>query len=336
MQLTVEYRRLPAGASLPADALAAIGFGRHASLPDDARSIRVPLEPLHGGELVELWRGERPATLCSEGNARYACNGDYHFGVIEIDERQHGNVLSATASAYATIRRLQLRSGYPHMLRMWNHLDAINHGHGDEERYKQFCVGRGQSLEGWEETGFPAATAIGRPVDAATGPALLQIFWIAGRRPGEILENPRQVSAFRYPRQYGPTSPSFSRAMLLREADLLMISGTASIVGHASLHPGDLLAQCAETLTNLRSVLQRAQEMGASVDRDLGERSLLKVYLRSAQAVGEVTAFLRKNVGLTTPYLILQADICRQDLLVEMDCTHGAAIAAETMTDAVA
>lgn len=336
LQLTVEYRRLAAGAPLPPDALAAIGFGPHAALPADPRCIRAPLEPLEGGGVVELWRGAGNTTLHADGAARYACNGDYAFGVVEIDERDHGDICSATAAAYDAVRRLQLQSDHPHILRMWNHLDAINRGNGDAERYKQFCIGRARSMQGWAESAFPAATAIGRPIRPAVEPALLQVFWMAGRRPGEMVENPRQVSAFRYPRQYGPISPSFSRAVLAHEAHLLMISGTASIVGHVSLHPGDLLAQCAETLTNLRSVLQRVQETGASLERDLGERSLLKVYLRIPQAAGEVAAFLRKSLGTAVPYLILQADICRRDLLVEMDCTHGGASAARPAANAVA
>lgn len=324
MQLTVDYCRLVPGAPLGADVLAAIGFGRDAPLPADSRSIRVPLEPLHGGDLVELWHGGDAATLHVERNVRFACNRDYTFGVIDIDEREHPDIRSATATAYATVRRVQLESGHPHILRMWNYLDAINHGSGDEERYRQFCLGRALSLDGWTAV-FPAATAIGRPLPATTIPAQLQIFWIASRLPGEMLENPRQVSAFRYPREYGPASPSFSRAVLVREARLLMISGTASIVGHESLHRGNVLAQCAETLTNLRSVLQRAQETGASLDDDLGARSLLKVYLRRSDAAPEVAAFLREKLGPATPCLILEADICRQDLLVEMDCTHGRA-----------
>jgi len=321
LELSVEYRRGFTAECLSPDVLAVIGFGSHASLPDDPRCIRVPLEPLHGADTVEIWRGLGEVKAHVEPQARCMLSTDYAFGVVELDEREFGDIRSAAAAAYALIRKLQENSAHPHLLRIWNYLDAINHGSGDDERYKQFCLGRARTFgAGWSDTAYPAATAVGRP--AAT-PQGLQIFWIAGRQPGEMLENPRQVSAFHYPRQYGPAAPSFSRAVLLREARLLMVSGTASIVGHASLHVGNLLAQCKETLANLRSVLQRAQNTGFPLDRDFGERSLLKVYLREAGAAAEVAAFLEKNLAATTPYLILQADICRQDLLVEMDCTHG-------------
>jgi hypothetical protein len=63
------------------------------------------------------------------------------------------------------------------------------------------------------------------------------------------------VSAYDYPRQYGPAAPSFSRAALTPDP-LLLISGTASIVGHASVHLGDVTAQLEETLANLANRLR--------------------------------------------------------------------------------
>lgn len=324
MSLRVEYRRAPAAEPLSSDTLAVIGFGARACLPGDVRAIRVPLEPLQGSDVVEVWRGDSVASTLAEPGVRLTANRDHAFGVVEIQERDHADVGEAAAAAYATIRRLQRESGHSHILRMWNYLDAINHGAGDAERYKQFCVGRARTLgAGWPAAHYPAATAIGRPEQDSPARGQLQIFWLAGKRPGEMLENPRQLSAFRYPRQYGPAAPTFSRAVLLRDAPLLMISGTASIVGHASLHPGDLHAQCLETLANLRSVLQCAQKAGAALDAELGARSLLKVYLREAGSAAQVESFLRENLQETTPFLILNADICREDLLVEIDCTHG-------------
>ena len=62
------------------------------------------------------------------------------------------------------------------------------------------------------------------------------------------LENPRQLAAWRYPRQYGPRPPTFARAMLAPDAVRLplMLSGTGAVVGHASLQDDDLQAQLGE------------------------------------------------------------------------------------------
>jgi chorismate lyase/3-hydroxybenzoate synthase len=168
-------------------------------------------------------------------------------------------------------------------------------------------------------TDYPAATAIGR----RDGSPILQVYWLAARRAGLPLENPRQLSAYRYPRQYGPAAPSFSRAMLV-EQRLLMISGTASIIGHASHHPGNLQAQIEETLRNLASVMQRAAATSAEIPARLHSGSLLKIYLRDPGSVDVAEAVLRERLPKGVPYMILAADICREDLLVEIDCIHGA------------
>jgi chorismate lyase / 3-hydroxybenzoate synthase len=203
-------------------------------------------------------------------------------------------------------------------MRMWNYLGGINRGEGDAERYKQFCLGRAAGLGAYPSSRYPAATAIGRRDDSPR----LQVYWLASRSPGLPLENPRQVSAYRYPRQYGPAAPSFSRAMLLAQP-LLMISGTASILGHASRHPGSLADQIDETLTNLESVLERACAAQPALPRRWGASTLFKVYLRDAASAAAATDHLSRRLPRGAQYLVLAADICRAELLVEIDCAHG-------------
>jgi chorismate lyase/3-hydroxybenzoate synthase len=127
------------------------------------------------------------------------------------------------------------------------------------------------------------------------------------------VENPRQVSAWHYPRQYGRTPPSFARAMTLPARDALAISGTAAIVGHASAHEGDLDAQLGETLTNLEALLATAG-MAAGFDT----RSPLKAYVRHSADAPQVRDFLHRRLP-GVPVLLLHGDICRGELLVEID-----------------
>src|SRR6187549_2182702 len=208
------YIRVPPGSELPANVLFAVTFGDRPPIASQ-RAVRVNLEMLSGADLVEVW---------------YA-NGDVVSGV-------DGAILAATAFAYQSIARFQANSRFPHLLRTWNYFDAINRGEGDSERYREFCSGRVTGLDAMAQPHFPAATVIGRRDDDPR----LQVYWLAGRHPGIALENPRQLSAYHYPRQYGQTSPTFSRAMLVAP-DTLMISGTASIVGHVSQHAESVAAQ---------------------------------------------------------------------------------------------
>jgi len=314
----IEYRALAADESLPADVLAAITFGdvrRH-----DARCVRVGLQPLRGAGIVEIWRAAGPVSFGFDGPVRYSADGEFLVGAIEVDERGFLSVAAAAEAAYTAILRFQSSGAYPHLLRMWNYFDSINQGAGDQERYRQFCVGRAAALTAFPSRDLPAATAIGR----RDGDPTLQVYFLAGKKAGLPLENPRQLSPYRYPRQYGPAAPSFSRAMLVSD-DLVMISGTASIIGHASHHPGDLRGQIEETLANLNSVLQRAAAASAAIPARLDAQSLLKIYLRNAAQADVVEAALGERLPRDVRYLILEADICRGDLLVELDCIHGSA-----------
>lgn len=315
----IEYRQFDAHAPLPKDVLCAVAFGASSVQHEDPRCVRVCLEPLSGAGIMEVWHASGPVSFGFDGALRYACDANHLLGAIEVDERQHGGIAGATEFAYAQLSRFVASSRHPHMLRIWNYLDDINGGVGDDERYKLFCVGRtaGWGAHGWNGT-YPAATCIGR----RDGNPILQVYCLAGRAPGVPLENPRQVSAYRYPRQYGPAAPSFSRAMLASDR-LVMISGTASIVGHASRHPGDVRAQLRETLTNVTNVLQRAAGATGAITPRLGAESLLKVYLREASLASQVEAQLRESLSGDTQFVILHSDVCRAELLVEIDCLHG-------------
>ena len=195
------------------------------------------------------------------------------------------------------------------MQRIWNYLGAINDGTGDDERYKHFCTGRISGMGDVFAQGFPAATAIGHHAD----PGLLQVYLLATDRPGTRVENPRQVSAWRYPRQYGRTPPSFARATLLPADDVLAISGTAAVVGHASAHAGDIAAQLGETLRNL-DVLLETGGLPAGFDR----RAPLKAYVRHPQDEAVVRAFANRHLP-EAPLLLVHGDICRAELLVEIE-----------------
>ena len=300
--------------------LAVFGFGqRGPGLElDDPRWLQVPLAQ-QGPAQVEIWRGSSPVAHGTTDGVRWAHNGTLLFGVIEIDEVD-GDIESAAADSYALMSSFLTKSGYPHLLRTWNYLDAVTEGEGDQERYRRFCVGRVRGLRELDEAALPAATCIGR----FDGDRRLQVYWLAAREPGLPLENPRQVSAFRYPRQYGPQSPSFSRALLAPAGTGLPLlqSGTAAIVGHVSQHTGSLAQQLGETLTNLQSLVDTARRQRPALSPQLGAGSLLKVYVRRAEDLPAVAAQMAALPG-SPAFVVLHAEVCRAELLVEIEGLHA-------------
>jgi len=298
--------------------LAVFGFSADAAPCDDPRWLCVPLAE-QGPAQIEVWQGAGVVQQGVRDGVRWSANDTLLFGAIEIDEVE-GDIESAAADAYARMSGFLASCGFPHLLRTWNYLDAVTEGEGDQERYRRFCVGRVRGLRELDEAALPAATCIGR----FDGVRRLQVYWLAAREPGLPLENPRQVSAFRYPRQYGPQSPSFSRALLPPPATGLPLlqSGTAAIVGHVSQHTGALLEQLDETLTNLQSLVDAARERRPDLPAQLGAASLLKVYVRRAEDMPAIAARMAELPGAPA-FVVLHAEVCRAELLVEIEGLHG-------------
>jgi chorismate lyase/3-hydroxybenzoate synthase len=276
------------------------------------------------GHVFEVWRCNRPATSGQRQRVRFRRTADMLFGCIAVSEAQlaagHGALHEATSQAYREICATLDAESYPHLLRVWNYLPDINRDADGTERYRQFNSARqhalrasGRSLAG----NVPAASALGA---ASNSP--LVVYFLAGRTAPCFVENPRQLSAYHYPRQYGVHSPVFSRATLWRAPDglALFISGTASIVGHRSLHVGDTAAQTRETLTNIEALLAEANRAARGAHFRLGALAL-KVYVRRPADLPVIEAELAAALGESARVIYLQADICRQDLLVEIEAT---------------
>lgn len=251
----------------------------------------VPLLHL-GGEVSEIWcDSETPGAL----SLRHHC----------LPRVEHWE--SDCARLYARAYAETAADGYRHVLRTWNFIRDINAGTGDAETYKRFCTGRARGLRGRSD--HPAATAIG---SHAPAPALV-VSLLASKTPGLPVENPRQVSAFRYPRRYGPTRPGFSRGLVVPDAKLLLASGTASITGHETRWAGDPVAQIGECVTNLRALLETA---GGVFGRSA---PVLRVYVRHADDYPAMREALAPQLPDDAAVSYLHGDICRADLLVEIE-----------------
>jgi chorismate lyase/3-hydroxybenzoate synthase len=143
---------------------------------------------------------------------------------------------------------------------------------------------------------------------------------VSSRRKAAYFENPRQVSAFHYPPQYGPKSPSFARASRvdIDGGALIFVSGTASIVGHASLHPGDAAAQVDETVENLRLVY------GSAAGRELrclreARGAHYRIYVKHDEDFETIRARFQPQIADDASCLWLRGEICRGELLVEIE-----------------
>ena len=292
----------------------------------------VPMQRLDKADSIcEVWRGSGEPIQGHYGAIHYRHDADVLFGVLVLPETQFQAdtdktpLQQATELAYSQVFELLDALHYPHLFRFWNYIADINTHSFGLERYRQFNRGRQDAFlaHGREVAGnVPAACALGFGQSAAEGP--LTIAFLAGRVAPLSIENPRQISAYQYPQQYGPRSPTFSRASLVRlgHDEVLFISGTASIVGHATLHPADVVAQTRETMANIEAVLAEANTLASQTHFDLASLHY-KVYVRRAADWVPIRAELERIVGSALNAIYLQADVCRHDLLLEIEATAG-------------
>jgi chorismate lyase / 3-hydroxybenzoate synthase len=321
------FRWQRAAAALPPPAGA---FGRLAW----GAGSGVPLALLAGPATIDWLLGDATCHAGQTGPVRWWTSGDWAFGELDLPDVEQG-LAEAARAAYAALFEALDACGRPHPLRLWNYLPRINVEAQGLERYRQFNIGRQQAFVDAGRPAFegaPAACALGRPDGG------LSLRFLSGRQPGLALENPRQVPAWRYSTQFGPRSPTFSRAALADAGaggTALLVSGTAAIVGERSLHTDDLVAQVNETVANLRAVVEVANGTLATRCRsqpaatqpvapghfDLPSLAFTIYVRHAADAEAALVAFARA-LGTRPDAVVLQADICRAELLVEIEA-HG-------------
>lgn len=312
--------------TLDADSLGTVTFSA-LSKPLRAMDLIAATPCLHAEFAYETWRFESKMQTGSTGTLHYRYCDELLLGHISLDETQfpgdgeRSALQRATAAAYQEIFTLLNQMQYAHLWRVWNFIPRINEIEHGLERYRQFNIDRqavfaanGRAIAG----NVPAASAVG----TATGN--LTLYFIAGRSAPLAIENPRQTAAYHYPAEYGPRTPVFARASTVTCAgeDLLFISGTASIVGHRTLHENDVVAQTRELLANIDSLLVAANE---SAQRRKFARTDLayKVYVRHSTDFERIKTEIERWLGAIPDAIYLKADICRAELLVEVEASAG-------------
>lgn len=280
---------------------------RPQGLPPACPFIAAPLLPVSpDAEMFEVWTTATPVTYLQSGPVAGAYSEDIAFGALVLEEDASTRLEDATERAYLRVFDFLDRTGFKEPIRFWNYLTAITEDERGVERYRRFNTGRHRAfMARLNQPVPPAASCLGGGGGASV------IYVLAAREAARAIENPRQISAYEYPPIYGPTSPSFSRASV--HGPNLFISGTASIVGHETRHHGDVPAQLAETIENLRVLAQAAGHLGHPGNW------AVKTYLRDAAYRGAVDRAVRKLFGADSQVLHLRADICRTDLLLEIE-----------------
>jgi enamine deaminase RidA (YjgF/YER057c/UK114 family) len=258
------------------------------------------------GALIHAVAGARPSSLGPHGRRLRWAEGALVV-LSGLTARADEPFATQAAAVFARASEL-LRQGGSALrcvARTWLWVDPIATCYAELNRARTRCfTDSGLIAADGTALHLPASTGIGlRPatghlgLDAiATGDGVLPTTWLA-------LGNQR--SAFDY-------GSAFSRAARARTltGDVLYVSGTAAIdAAGCTLAPGDAAGQIAATLANVRAVLRHLR---------LGEQEIVHGVVYAATP--DVAEAWRRGAP-SWPHLVVLAEVCRADLLFEIEVT---------------
>lgn len=228
-----------------------------------------------------------------------------------------GGALAGDAPAQAdqmfTNAELGLKAhgmAYRNVVRTWIYLARLLEWYGDFNRVRTAHY-RQAGVRVAGGPAFPASTGIqGRYADEE---CMMDVLALETDGPGSaaavpIIHSPRQGSSFNY-------GSAFSRGMTfqIEGQRTVHISGTASInPAGESVHVGDAEMQSLETLMCIAAILA---EQGGSL-QDVTSATLYCKDRNAWDAWNRVTRLLQIPAF---PKICVLADVCRHDLLVEME-----------------
>lgn len=296
------------------------GGRSHPVASSGAEDVHVALDAAEDAGWRECWYSPVPVKHLQHGPLQARHNQHVMWGHLSLTVPPGQSCMAAVRQHYLHLLDFLQQTGFVHLWRIWNFIPHINAlDEQGQETYRAFNQGRAAAFSQVFDNGrqdlsqatqyMPAATGVGCQGDT------LHIYFLAGRQPGSHIENPRQQPAYHYPEEYGPQPPGFARASSVdvQGQRMLFVSGTASIIGHQTVHVGNLEGQCRTAVENLQIVAERT-------GRSLQQLDHFKVYIRHPHDLPTVKMLLPPMLDVSADALAcFVAATCRQNLLMEIE-----------------
>lgn len=243
-------------------------------------------------------------------DGRFLFAGGFHGDVVNFGMQQQ------STEVFRMLGEVMRKEGFPihSIIRQWNYIERITCFDGVDQHYQMFNNVRADFYEKTKwDTGYPAATGIG----ANLGGILVDVDAAVFTRPecfATAIDNKLQVAAHAYSEQVlevahkKKATPKFERAksMTFDDRRIVYISGTAAIRGEESLTGVGLARQLHITMENIAELIGDAK------------LKMLRVYLKEESFYEEARELL-EGYRLNIPISYMWADVCRDNLLIEIE-----------------
>jgi len=247
------------------------------------------------------------------------------------------NTRKAANAAFDQMRAIleTEQMSFDHIVRQWNFIGNILMVKNQIQNYQTFNEVRSENYHKFRKIhSYPAATGVGMKYGG------VKLDFCAVKASGDLkiiaIDNPDQIRPYDYSQQVlkgRPVSgkkinqpPQFERAVFLTDSkdSTLFVSGTASIIGQDTIGIEDVERQTIVTAENI-SKLTDAKRIGhltGNADEYAGNPILLRVYIKKQDDFKKVEAIC-KELFPGVPAIYIEADICRDNLLVEIEAEYS-------------
>lgn len=242
----------------------------------------------------------------------------------------------AYESAYSIMASILEKEGlsFNNIVRQWNYieqiLEVVKEGGVGRQNYQVFNDVRSKYYGRVEfNHGYPAATGIG----CIAGGVTLSFYALPESIDCDILpvDNPYQEPAFSYPDKVlvgaslaefkTKTTPKFVRAKHIETpaGHLTFISGTAAIRKEKSVALDSIQKQLRITFENIEALISKENLEQSGVEEAQQEKiAYYRGYVKGTTRMDEIEKECEALLP-GVPYLMLVSDICRNDLLIEIE-----------------
>lgn len=281
-----------------------------------------------------------------EGLVQYNSVDGINYSTITLDEilecwvvgaMMNGKYGGKHESAVRSFQKLKLvldglELNFDTIVRQWNYvgkiLDMSSANGRTMQNYQIFNEVRNSYYSKYRNSSnFPAATGIGMN-STHVG---IDCYSIGNKSNIQIIpvSNPNQEDSYQYGQDVlvgdaivHKQAPQFERAVLLKSGarSKLIISGTAAIIGQKTIGIGDVVQQTKTTINNIETLVSRTNLMNhcSNPEEYPDIYSYLRVYVKNRSDIAKVKRICTEKYG-DVPMTFVQADICRDNLLVEIE-----------------
>lgn len=248
-----------------------------------------------------------------------------------------GNREQEAVKVFDTVFSILERENFQpkHIVRQWNYIESILKNIEVEgkiyQNYQIFNEVRNTYYASYfKKYGYPAATGIGMQY----GGLLINLIAFKPNAQSEIIpiDNPKQIASYNYHQKIlvgnslnkeNKSAPNFERAKLISSngSSSLYVSGTASIIGEKTYGINNIEIQTRTTLQNIETLYQQVEDREDIHIQPNNQPKYIRVYLKNGEDLHTVKHICQSHFN-NTPMVFVKADVCRDNLLVEIETEY--------------